>query len=115
MPAAFPYADDELPAPRRPPAGLVALPTRHHIASCLIQLGFVRSPLDRCFVYGGIRITLLDTPRLAAHFAGGLVYLSIPSLAQLEQQLTTELGYQRPPGEVGAGEVGLEPVRSARG
>lgn len=51
-----------------------------------------------------IEVQLLDAPRLLARSAqGDVVYLAVLSAAQLEEQLTSLLGYQRPvPSDAGA-------------
>lgn len=71
--------------------------TRQQVHDFLFALGFVGAAEDALLTCAGIRVRLLDAPRIAASSArGGLVYLAVSSASQLEEQLTSLLGYRRP-------------------
>lgn len=70
--------------------------TQHQIADGLRALGFAQDPAGPTFTCPGIEVVVLDAPRIVATAATGLCYIAVQSVAQLEEQLTGLLGYQRP-------------------
>ena len=70
--------------------------TQHQVADYLRILGFAQSPAGPAFTCPGIEVVVLDAPRIVATASTGLCYIAVQSLAQLEEQLTSLLGFQRP-------------------
>ena len=70
--------------------------TRQNVLDQLLSLGFAKDAAEETLSYSDIEVIVLDAPRIRARSRRGVVYIVVLSAAQLEEQLTTLLHYQRP-------------------
>lgn len=70
--------------------------TRREIIHALEDLGFTAPNDNSALAYGAIQVVVLDAPRIAATCPKGRWYMAVLSKLQLQQQLTSMLGYRSP-------------------